>query len=85
MFATLRQAGVAIAAVSILAVGVGASAALALSAMLVLGVAAERRREFALLRVLGWTSIEVRRQIAVAVENIRHKLGGTIMASSSGS
>ena len=34
------------------AVGVGASAALALSAMLVLGVAAERRREFALLRVL---------------------------------
>ena len=47
------------------AVGVGAAAALALSAMLVLGVAAERRREFALLRVLGWNGAQVRRQMAV--------------------
>ena len=37
-----------------LAVAVGAAAALALSAMLVLGVIAERRRELAVLRVLGW-------------------------------
>ena len=47
------------------AVAVGAAAALALSAMLVLGVAAERRREFALLRVLGWNGVQVRRQMAV--------------------
>ncbi|MFD2181728.1 ABC transporter permease [Rhodoplanes azumiensis] len=46
-------------------VAVGAAVALALSAMLVLGVAAERRREIAVLRVLGWTETQVRRQIAV--------------------
>ncbi len=47
------------------AVGVGAAAALALSAMLILGVVSERRRELALLRVLGWDSGQVRRQVAV--------------------
>jgi putative ABC transport system permease protein len=47
------------------AVGVGLAAALALSAMLVLGVASERRREFALLRVLGWKDGQVRRQMTV--------------------
>ena len=47
------------------AVGVGAAAALALSAMLVLGVTSERRREFALLRVLGWQDGQVRRQMTV--------------------
>lgn len=47
------------------AVGVGAAAALALSAMLVLGVTSERRREFALLRVLGWKDGQVRRQMTV--------------------
>ncbi|NVO15921.1 MAG: ABC transporter permease [Rhodoplanes sp.] len=48
-----------------IAVGVGAAAALALGAMLVLGVVSERRRELALLRVLGWSSGQVRRQMAV--------------------
>ena len=47
------------------AVAVGAAAALALSAMLVLGVVSERRRELAVLRVLGWHSAQVRRQLAV--------------------
>ncbi len=47
------------------AVAVGAAAALALSAMLVLGVVSERRRELAVLRVLGWDSAQVRRQLAV--------------------
>jgi putative ABC transport system permease protein len=47
------------------AAGVGAAAALALSAMLVLGVVSERRRELALLRVIGWEDGQVRRQIAV--------------------
>jgi putative ABC transport system permease protein len=45
------------------AVVLGAAVALALSAMLVLGVAAERRRELALLRVLGWDGAQVRRQL----------------------
>ena len=48
-----------------IAVAFGAAVALALSAMLVLGVASERRRELALLRVLGWGGNQVRRQIAV--------------------
>jgi ABC-type antimicrobial peptide transport system permease subunit len=48
-----------------MAVAVGAAAALALSAMLVLGVIAERRRELAVLRVLGWHSAQVRRQLAI--------------------
>jgi ABC-type antimicrobial peptide transport system permease subunit len=47
------------------AVGFGAAVAIALSAMLVLGVASERRRELALLRVLGWSDTQVRRQIAI--------------------
>jgi putative ABC transport system permease protein len=47
------------------AVAVGAAAAIALSAMLVLGVISERRRELAVLRVLGWHSDQVRRQVAV--------------------
>lgn len=47
------------------AVSIGGAAALALSAMLVLGVTSERRREFALLRVLGWENGQVRRQVAI--------------------
>lgn len=47
------------------AVGFSTAVALALSAMLVLGVTSERRRELALLRVLGWDEAQVRRQVAV--------------------
>jgi putative ABC transport system permease protein len=47
------------------AVGLGAAVALALSAMLVFGVASERRRELALLRVLGWSRGQVCRQVGV--------------------
>ncbi len=46
-------------------VAAGAAAALALSAMLILGALTERRREMAVLRVIGWESSQVRRQIAV--------------------
>src|SRR5450759_364060 len=46
-------------------VAAGAAAALALSAMLVLGALTERRKEMAVLRVIGWESSQVRRQIAV--------------------
>lgn len=48
-----------------LAVGVGALVALALSAALVLGVVSERRRDLALLSVLGWERKQVRRQVTV--------------------
>ena len=48
-----------------LAVGVGALVALALSAALVLGVVSERRRDLALLTVLGWSPKQVGRQITV--------------------
>jgi putative ABC transport system permease protein len=61
-----------------LAVAVGAAAALALSAMLVLGVIAERRRELAVLRILGWHSAQVRRQMAV--EMAVHGLLGGLLA-----
>jgi putative ABC transport system permease protein len=47
------------------AVGLGAAVAVALSAMLVFGVTSERRRELALLRVLGWSGGQVRRQVGV--------------------
>ena len=60
-----------------LAVAVGAAAALALSAMLVLGVIAERRRELAVLRVLGWHSAQVRRQLAVEMA-VQGLLGGLL-------
>jgi len=46
-------------------VAAGAAAAQALSAMLVLGALTERRKEMAVLRVIGWESSQVRRQIAV--------------------
>jgi len=59
------------------AVAVGAAAALALSAMLVLGVIAERRRELAVLRVLGWHSAQVRRQLAVEMA-VQGLLGGLL-------
>lgn len=59
------------------AVAVGAAAAFALSAMLVLGVIAERRRELAILRVLGWHSAQVRRQLAVEMA-VQGLLGGLI-------
>jgi putative ABC transport system permease protein len=59
------------------AVAVGAAAAIALSAMLVLGVIAERRRELAVLRVLGWHSAEVRRQLAVEMA-VQGLLGGLV-------
>jgi predicted lysophospholipase L1 biosynthesis ABC-type transport system permease subunit len=39
--------------------------ALALSAALVLGVVSERRRDLALLSVLGWEQQQVRRQVTV--------------------
>ena len=48
-----------------LAVGVGALVALALGAALVLGVVSERRRDLALLSVLGWSQTQVRRQITI--------------------
>jgi putative ABC transport system permease protein len=48
-----------------LAVGIGALVALALSAALVLGVVSERRRDLALLSVLGWEPQQVRRQMTV--------------------
>jgi putative ABC transport system permease protein len=60
-----------------LAVAVGVAAALALSAMLVLGVIAERRRELAVLRVLGWRSAQVRRQLAVEMA-VQGLLGGLL-------
>jgi ABC-type antimicrobial peptide transport system permease subunit len=47
-----------------IAVIVGALAALALSAMLVFGNLVERRRDFAILRVVGWERCRVRRQTA---------------------
>jgi len=59
------------------AVAVGAAAALALSAMLVLGVVSERRRELAVLRVLGWHSAQVRRQLAVEMA-VQGVLGGVL-------
>ena len=59
------------------AVVVGTAAALALSAMLVLGVIAERRRELAVLRVLGWHSAQVRRQLAVEMA-VQGLLGGLL-------
>ena len=46
------------------AVAAAALAALALSATLVFGNLVERRRELALLRVIGWREPEVRREIA---------------------
>ena len=61
-----------------MAVAVGAVAALALSAMLVLGVISERRRELAMLRILGWRSAQVRRQ--VTVEMAAQGLLGGLMA-----
>ena len=60
-----------------LAVAVGAAAALALSAMLVLGVIAERRRELAVLRVLGWQQCQVRRQLAVEMA-VQGLIGGLL-------
>jgi len=48
-----------------LAVGICALVALALSGALVLGVVTERRRDLALLSVLGWRQKQVRRQITV--------------------
>jgi ABC-type antimicrobial peptide transport system permease subunit len=59
------------------AVAVGAAAAIALSAMLVLGVIAERRRELAVLRVLGWHEAQVRRQLAVEMA-VQGLLGGLV-------
>jgi putative ABC transport system permease protein len=59
------------------AVAVGAAAALALSAMLVLGVVSERRRELAVLRILGWNSTQVRRQVAVEMA-VQGLLGGLL-------
>ena len=47
------------------AVAAGALAALALSATLVFGNLVERRRELAILRVIGWEQQQVRREIAV--------------------
>jgi len=46
------------------AVAAGALAALALSATLVFGNLVERRRELAILRVIGWEQQQVRREIA---------------------
>ena len=46
------------------AVGVGALVALTLCVLLVLSATNERRRELALLSVLGWTPNQVRRQVA---------------------
>ena len=46
------------------AVGAGILAALALSATLVFGNLVERRREVAILRVIGWEQQQVRREIA---------------------
>jgi putative ABC transport system permease protein len=60
-----------------LAVAVGAAAALALSAMLVFGVLAERRRELAILRVLGWQEAQVRRQLAIEMA-LQGLLGGLL-------
>jgi len=60
-----------------LAVAVGAAAAFALSAMLVLGVIAERRRELAVLRVLGWQEAQVRRQLAAEMA-VQGLLGGLL-------
>lgn len=42
---------------------VGALAALALGAALTFGAVSERRRELAMLRVLGWSGAQVRRQV----------------------
>jgi ABC-type antimicrobial peptide transport system permease subunit len=47
------------------AVAAGMLAALALSATLVFGNLVERRRELAILRVVGWKQQQVRREIAV--------------------
>lgn len=46
------------------AVATGAMAALALSATLIFGNLVERRRELAILRVIGWEDRQVRREIA---------------------
>ena len=49
------------------AVAAGAAAALALSATLVFGNLIERRRDLAVLRVIGWTRRQVRRQVAAEI------------------
>ncbi len=49
------------------AVAAGAAAALVLSATLVFGNLVERRRDLAVLRVIGWTRGQVRRQIAAEI------------------
>lgn len=49
------------------AVAAGAAAALTLSATLVFGNLIERRRDLAVLRVIGWTRGQVRRQIAAEI------------------
>jgi putative ABC transport system permease protein len=49
------------------AVAAGAAAALALSATLVFGNLVERRRDLAVLQVVGWTRSQVRRQIAAEI------------------
>jgi putative ABC transport system permease protein len=66
-----------------IAVAVGSATALALSAMLVLGVISERRRELAILRVLGWDGGQVRRQIAIemAVQGLLAGLIALVMVA----
>jgi len=70
------------------AVAAGAIAALALSATLVFGNLVERRRDLAVLRVIGWERRNVRRQIAaeIALEGLLGALlalalvaGGTVL------
>lgn len=60
------------------AVAAGAIAALALSAMLVFGNLVERRRELAILRVIGWEHRQVHREIAA--EMALQGLLGAILA-----
>jgi len=59
------------------AVAAGALAALALSATLVFGNLVERRRELAILRVIGWKQQQVRREIAVEMA-LQGLLGGLL-------
>jgi len=55
----------------------GGLAALALTAMLTYGALTERRREAGILRTLGWTQIQVRRQFAIELA-LQGFLGGLL-------